>query len=121
ADENNNSVVCLLEYGKARMLFAGDLQEAGEQALLARKADLRADVLKVGHHGSHTGTSEAFLQAVHPRWAVVSCSGNLSSGFPHEEVLARLRDHGAQILRTDVSGQVRLTTYGGEWKVGTFR
>ncbi|MHB9023661.1 MAG: ComEC/Rec2 family competence protein [Armatimonadota bacterium] len=121
-DTNNGSVVCLLEYRGARMLFTGDLEAEGEQALLSRKASLRADVLKVGHHGSKTATSEAFLRAVRPRWAVISCSGNSSSGFPHPEVLARLRAHNTRFFRTDVSGQIRLTTYGGgEWRVKTFR
>lgn len=116
-DTNNNSVVCMLECRRARMLFTGDLEAEGEQALLAQQLDLRADVLKIAHHGSRNGTSEDFLTAVNPYNAVICCPGG--NEHPHADVLARLRAHGTRILRTDVYGQMRLTTDGVEWQVST--
>ncbi len=118
---NNNSIVCLLTYRRARMLFTGDLELDGERALLDAHADLRADVLKVAHHGSQWGTSDAFLDAVRPYHAVISCRGGTSSVHPHPAVLQRLRAHGVQILRTDVSGEIHLTTYGEGWRILTYR
>lgn len=119
ADTNNNSLVCMLEYGRTRMLFTGDLQEEGEALLLARANDLRADVLTAAHHGSRNGTGDALLDAVRPHIVVISAKGG--EAHPHPDTLRRLRDRGAVILRTDVHGQVRLRSNGRTWKVSTFR
>jgi competence protein ComEC len=116
--DNDNSVVCLLEDKRARMLFTGDLQHAGETALLARGVDLRADVLKVAHHGSDNGTSDDFLQAVDPTWAVISTRGAASRDLG--PVLGRLKRRGIQVLSTDAHGQIRLQTDGERWRVKTF-
>lgn len=116
---NDNSMVCLLSYHHARMLFTGDLSKAGEAALLARKFDLHADVLKVAHHGSRSGTSEDFLNAVRPTMALISCSG--PGGPLHPEVLARLRAHSVQIYRTDISGELHATTDGEHWQIDPYR
>lgn len=118
SDTNNNSVVCMLQYHQARMLFTGDLEVVGEQALLAQHADLHADVLKVAHHGSRTGSTDAFLTAVSPTIGVVSCPGH-NPEHPHAETLARLRAHHIKILRTDVQGMIRLSTFGSGWQVET--
>ncbi|MHB9132309.1 MAG: ComEC/Rec2 family competence protein [Armatimonadota bacterium] len=119
ADDNNNSVVCLLSYRQARMLFTGDLQEEGEQALLAQARDLRAQVLKVAHHGSMHGSCDAFLTAVQPSLALISSSG--SASHPHPAVLDRLRARGVQVLRTDVLGETTLRTDGAGWQVRSYR
>jgi competence protein ComEC len=119
SDTNNNTLVCLLEFGSTRMLLTGDLEAEGEAALLARTGDLRADVLTAAHHGSRTGTSEALLNAVRPRVVVISSRG--SEQHPHEDTLRRLRDRGIRILRTDVHGQVRLRSDGRTWRTATFR
>ncbi|HEY3378561.1 MAG TPA: ComEC/Rec2 family competence protein [Armatimonadota bacterium] len=121
SDSNNNSVVCLLQYGQARMLFTGDLEHAGEEALLARAPDLHADVLKVAHHGSRNGSCAAFLDAVRPSLAVISCPGGEMSEHPHRETLARLRERQISIARTDVGGELRLTTWGNGWRITPFR
>ena len=121
SDTNNNCVVCLLAYRQSTMLFTGDLETPGEQSLLANQPDLHADILKVAHHGSRNGTTDAFLDAVHPSIALISCPGGTQSSHPHAETLARLRAHHVQILRTDVSGQIRLSTYGHGWQTTTFR
>ncbi|HOF87496.1 MAG TPA: ComEC/Rec2 family competence protein, partial [Armatimonadota bacterium] len=117
-EDNENSVVCLLEMKNARMLFTGDLEGAGETALLERGADVRADVLKVAHHGSRNATSEAFLAAVDPTWALISTRGDASRDLA--PVMARLRKRGVQVLRTDAHGQIRLRTDGQRWRVTTF-
>lgn len=121
SDANNNSVVCRLEYRRASMLFTGDLEMEGEQAVLEAQRDLHADILKVAHHGSRTGTSDAFLDAVRPAWAVISAPGGERGEHPHLETLSRLRARQITILRTDVSGQIRLRTFGNGWHVTTYR
>ncbi len=121
SDSNNNTLVCLLEYGHSRMLFTGDLQTEGEQALLARMASFRADVLTVAHHGSRNGTSAALLDAVRPYLAVISSRGDLTGHHPHPSVLTRLRDRGIRILRTDVNGRIRLRSDGNSWQADTYR
>jgi competence protein ComEC len=118
-EDNNNSVVSLLQYRQARMLFTGDLEREGEQALLDRGADLHADVLKVAHHGSQNGTSEALLDAVDPALAVISTRGDRTRSLA--PVLGRLRARGVQVLRTDAQGQLRLSTDGTRWRIRTYR
>lgn len=119
ADDNNNCVVCLLALGHARMLFTGDLERAGEVALLQSGQDIHADVLKVAHHGSRNGSSDEFLQAVDPSKAVISTQGAASRDL--EPVLKRLEGRGIEVLRTDVHGQIRLQTDGERWQVWTKR
>lgn len=121
SDSNNNCVVCLLEYGRTRMLFTGDLEEEGERALLERYPSLSADVTTVAHHGSRFGTGDEFLDAVHPYLAVISSRGDAGGEHPHASILNRLRNHGVRILRTDVHGQLRLTSDGRQWRVSTYR
>jgi len=87
-----------------------------EAKLLASGADLRADVLKVGHHGSRTSSIQPFLDAVSPSVAVVSAGFENSFGHPHADVLARLSARHAAILRTDLDGLVTASTDGrGLW------
>lgn len=121
SDTNNNCLVGLLEYRGTRLLLTGDLETEGEQALFARKPDLRAQVMTVAHHGSHTGTTAALLDAVRPAIAVISTRGDAFGRRPDSGVLARLRDRGIQVLRTDVHGQVRLRSDGRRWHASTYR
>lgn len=121
SDTNSNSVVCLLTYGKSRLLFTGDLEGEGEAGLLARGGDLQADILCVAHHGSRYGTSPALLDAVHPTQAIISARGSTAAGHPHPETLARLQRRGIIIWRTDIHGQLRLTTTGAEWSVEPYK
>ncbi len=83
-----------------------------EAKLLGSGADLRADVLKVGHHGSRTSTSEPFLEAVSPSIALISAGFENSFGHPHPDVVARLSERHAAVLRTDVDGLVTARTDG---------
>lgn len=100
---NNNSIVLRITYGKTSFLLTGDAEKEEEHDLLAAKVPLSADVLKVGHHGSGTSTTEEFLNAVRPKFAAVSV-GDDSNNLPKREVLERLADSGAAVFRTDVSG-----------------
>ena len=111
-DLNDTSVVCKLTSGERSFLFTGDSGEAPERDLLDAGADLAADVLDIGHHGSSTSTSEAFLSAVAPSVATISCGLDNSYGHPHAETLERLVAHGVQVWRTDLYGTIVLTTDG---------
>lgn len=105
-DANNNSIGILLRHGDNRFLFTGDAEEEAETDMLASGLALSADVYQVGHHGSRSSTGEAFLKAVHPAYAVISCGADNAYGHPHAEVLNRLRAAGVQVFRTDEQGSV---------------
>ena len=93
----------------------GDAESDAEQALLSGHLPLRADVLKVGHHGSDAGTSAQFLAAVRPSLAVISVGADNRFGHPAPQLLARLRD--IQTLRTDERGRIELVSDGKTWVV----
>lgn len=115
-DPNLASVVVRLEYGAATMLFTGDAEAPEEHWLLDRSpALLRADLLKVAHHGSGTSTTDAWLDAVQPRAALVSVAARNFYGHPDPIVMRRLSDHGATVLRTDQLGTVVARTDGTHW------
>jgi competence protein ComEC len=103
--ENNASVVLRVAAGGRVMLLTGDIEREAE-ALLAGSHDLRADILKVAHHGSHTSTSEPLLDAVRPRLGLISCGRNNLFGHPHASVLAALAAHGVRTWRTDLRGSI---------------
>jgi competence protein ComEC len=109
---NNDSLVLRVRYGSRAFLLMGDLERAEEQRLLASGRTLAADVLKVGHHGSRTSTTQAFLDAVGPSVAVISVGYENSFGHPHPDVMARLQARHAAILRTDRAGLVTVWTDG---------
>ncbi len=102
---NNSSVILKLTFGKTRFLLMGDAEKEEEQTLLTSGEDLGADVLKVGHHGSDTSTTQEFLDAVRPKYAVISV-GNDTSNLPKASVSRRLADAGISVYRTDISGTV---------------
>lgn len=109
---NENSVGILLQHGEKRFLFVGDVEEQSEQDMLKNGIDLQADVYKVSHHGSSTGTTEEFLEAVNPQYAVISCGEGNSYGHPHAEVLNLLRMNGIDTFRTDEQGTIVATSDG---------
>ncbi|GAC1304822.1 MAG: DNA internalization-related competence protein ComEC/Rec2 [Vulcanimicrobiaceae bacterium] len=120
-DINDNSLVFRLEYGGFRMLFTGDAGETTERRLLASGADLRADVLKVGHHGSAYGTTPAFVAAVRPTVAVISVGRNNLFGHPAPSTLATLARSGARVFRTDRSGAIVIGADGPSYRVEPYR
>jgi len=116
---NSNSVAFLLTYGRFRMLFTGDAGSESEERFLSEGADLRADVLKVGHHGSAYGSSPAFIAAVRPRYAVVSVGRHNLFGHPAPSTLDTLWRFGARIYRTDEDGAVTIVSDGWSESVAT--
>jgi competence protein ComEC len=114
-DLNDNSVVLRLTWDEVSFLLTGDLETAGEEALLDEGADLRSTVLKVAHHGSAYGTGEPLLAAVHPAVAVISVGADNSYGQPSPRVLQRLED--SLVYRTDLNGRVKLSTDGEHLRV----
>ena len=109
---NNHSIVLRLEMGQVSFLFTGDIEATVEEKLLQSGEILESTVLKSPHHGSHTSSSEPFLQAVKPRIAVISVGADNTFGHPRPEILARYAEHDITILRTDEHGTVELVTDG---------
>jgi len=120
-DNNNASIVIKLTYGQVSFMFTGDAEGEEEAAILASGADLRSTVLKVGHHGSRSSTSEDFLAAADPQMGVISAGEGNRYGHPHQEILDRLAQHGVTIYRTDLSGTITITTDGSTINVETDR
>ena len=112
ADINNTSIVVRIVYGNTSFLFTGDAEREVEEAMLDRQVLLESTVLKVGHHGSSTSTSYAFLRNVMPQYAVISCGKGNDYGHPHEEVLSRLKDADVKLFRTDLQGTIMCTSDG---------
>lgn len=102
-EDNDNSLVLRVVYGETSFLLMGDAEQKAEQTLIASKQELSADVLKIGHHGSKTSTSERFLRAVSPEWAAVSAYPDWSN-LPNDETLRRLDTHRIKTVRTDTDG-----------------
>jgi competence protein ComEC len=113
--------VCRLDYGETSFLFTGDAERPAESELLDAGAALRATVLKVAHHGCKTSSSWAFLEAVRPRYAVISCDDYPESKCPDPKVLERLKLIGAEILWTGKDGAVIFSTDGKKLVVKTGR
>jgi competence protein ComEC len=112
-DPNLASVVTLVRIGDIRILLMGDAERPEEDWLLRHEAPLlRADVLKVGHHGSKTSSSDAFLDAVQPRLALVSVGNGNTYHLPTPAIIQSLAAHGAQVLRTDRVGTIVARTDG---------
>ena len=126
---NNNSVAILIKHGEKRFLFMADAEEEAESDIV-KKWDIKADVYKVGHHGSKTATSKEFFEEVNPEFAVISCGEGNSYGHPHAAVLNRLRKTEVEVFRTDEQGTIVATSDGENitwnmspsesWKVGGF-
>jgi competence protein ComEC len=109
---NDWSLVMLLRMGNDRLLFMGDAESKAESALLAGGFDLRADLIKIGHHGSNTSSKKSFLQAVLPKIAVITCDKDEEKGAPNEKVLKRLEELGVEVHRTDLEGNLVFVSSG---------
>lgn len=117
-DLNNMSVVARLTYGDGSFLFTGDAEALSEADMLAEGVPA-CDILKVGHHGSSTSSSDAFIAAVLPQLAVVSVGEGNNYGHPHASTLERLAAYGAQVLRTDLCGNITVTCDGTQYIIET--
>lgn len=115
-DLNDTSLVLRMDYGSTSFLFTGDAEVPSEEDMLARhpSSAFKADVLKLGHHGSSTSTSTEFLSAVLPTYAVASCGENNEYGHPHRETLSLLTNKNITLLRTDEDGSVVFTSNGSK-------
>jgi competence protein ComEC len=109
---NNDSVVLRIQFGGRSILFTGDIERAAESALLESGPQLRADVVKVPHHGSKSSSTEPFVLATKPHFAIISVGRTSMFGHPHQEVVDRWRANGATVLTTGHSGTITLTTDG---------
>ena len=103
---NDLSIVCKITYGHTSFLFGGNVEWEAEHDLVEAGVDLSADVLKVNHHGSETSTSYVFLREVMPTYAIISVGADNPYGHPSDEVLSRLEDAGAIVMRTDQMGTI---------------
>ena len=119
SDTNDTSIVLRIDYGSTSFLLTGDMEKTAETDLVNSGANLKADVLQVGHHGSSTSTGYAFLNAVLPEMGVISCGVNNKYGHPHEETLSILRDAGVDVYRTDLQGTITIGSDGQNYTVGT--
>ena len=106
SDPNNGSLVLRVDYGGTSFLFTGDMEQKAETDLMASGANVRADVLKAGHHGSPTSSSEAFLEAVAPSIAVISVGKDNDYGHPHKETIEKLEKYNIPYERTDIKGTI---------------
>lgn len=114
---NDLSTVLRIEYAGKRILLSGDIEDPAEKAIRAGHPDLKAELLKVAHHGSRTSSGLPFVRAVDPRWAIISCDSSVY-GHPHAEAWADLRwvmGDSSRILRTDREGTIAFEL--GEWGV----
>ena len=117
ADPNDTSIILRVEYGDTSFLFTGDMETSAENDMLdywGSRMSWKADVLKVGHHGSDTSTGYRFLNEVSPDYAVISVGKGNAYGHPHEQPLSRLNQAGVTILRTDELGTIVARTDGKE-------
>lgn len=127
-DLNNFSVVIKLEFGSNSFLFTGDAEELSENEILEEGFNVKADLLKVGHHGSSSSTSNKFLSSVNPKYAIISCETGNDYGHPHKKIMDKLKNENIPVYRTDELGTIIATSNGntitfntkpGSYKVGS--
>ncbi|PIQ78596.1 hypothetical protein COV82_00330 [Candidatus Peregrinibacteria bacterium CG11_big_fil_rev_8_21_14_0_20_46_8] len=105
---NNTSIVFMLEYGETRALFTGDIEKETESEIVAAGVDIRADILKVAHHGSRSSSIQPMLDKIQPKIALISAGRDNKFGHPHPEVLERFTKMGVAIHRTDINGRIEI-------------
>lgn len=128
SNTNDYSIGLILQHGNNRFLFTGDAEENAEEDILQNGIDISADVYKAAHHGSRTASTSAFLDAVHPAYAVISCGENNRYGHPHAQTLNEFRTRNIQVFRTDEQGAIVASSDGNtirwnmspstSWKAG---
>lgn len=118
---NNSSIVLRLEYGQTAFLLTGDAEADSEAEMIASGQNLNCNVLKVGHHGSNASTSSGFLAAAHPQIAIISVNAGNGAGYPHPELLDRLRAAGVRVFRTDRNGNITCLSDGAHLSIETER
>ncbi|MGE5629033.1 MAG: ComEC/Rec2 family competence protein [Solirubrobacterales bacterium] len=111
---NTYSIVIKVTFGNNKFLFTGDAQKSNEEDMIIKGVDLRADVLKVGHHGSETSSSDDFVNKVNPKYAVISCGLGNDYGHPHKTTMDKLQSKGIAVFRTDECGTIVCTSDGNK-------
>jgi competence protein ComEC len=111
-DTNNYSIGMTVSFGNVRFLFLGDAEEEAERDIMNSGADIKADVLKLAHHGSSDALSKELLEAVSPSYAVISAGLGNDYGHPHAKVLNMLRARDVKVFRTDEQGTIVATSDG---------
>ncbi len=110
-DTNNNSLVTMVNFGEVKALFMADAEGPAEKVIM-QNYNLKADILKIGHHGSRNASTIGFLKEVNPALCVIQCGKDNSYGHPHKEALRRIEASGAALLRCDENGTIVLKTDG---------
>ena len=116
SDLNNYSAVLRISYNKSSFLFTGDAEDVVESELISSGQNIKADVLKVGHHGSGYSSTSAFLKKVNPKYAIISVGKN-SYGHPNVDAMTRIAAAGAEVYRTDEVGTIIVTTDGNTYSL----
>ena len=116
-DMNNYSIVLRLVYGDRAILLTGDAEEFSEKEMLKAGYELSADVLKLGHHGSSTSSSQKFVEQVSPKYAIASCGKGNTYGHPHFETISKAQSNGWTFYRTDTDGTIAILTDGSALSV----
>ena len=111
-EANANSIIARLDYGSFSMLLTGDAEDQTEHRLLTKELDLKSKVIKIAHHGSKYATAGDFLNRVKPEVAIVSCGAWNRYGHPSQAVLDRLKAANVKLYRTDLQGEITITTRG---------
>ncbi|MGN0336745.1 MAG: ComEC/Rec2 family competence protein [Lachnospiraceae bacterium] len=113
-DPNNSSIALIMDYGENSFLFSGDCEDEAEQDILENGMNLDVDVYQAGHHGSRSSSTEDFLDAMSPEYAVISCAEGNSYGHPHAQTLNNLRARRIKVFRTDEQGSIVAYSDGTE-------
>lgn len=111
-NENNYSPVIKISFGNNSFLFTGDAEKEIEDKLILLNDDLKADILKVSHHGSSSSTSDSFLNRVSPKYAVISVGKNNIYDHPNDTIISKLNTYNIDILRTDIQNNITLISDG---------
>lgn len=117
---NNSSLVMRIQFKKASILFAGDIEIETEYRILREGFPVKADILKIPHHGSASSSSQVFLERVNPAYAILSVGERNIGKLPHPEVLKRYQTLGTQIFRTDQQGAISVITDGEKIEITSF-
>ncbi|MCA1602917.1 MAG: ComEC/Rec2 family competence protein [Acidobacteria bacterium] len=117
---NNDSIVLRLQFGERSILLTGDIESLAEAAMLSGDSGFPVDVVKVAHHGSKTSSTDGFVSASRPKFAIISVGQNSMFGHPHREVVKRWQNKGAEVLSTSKSGMITVTTDGEDLRLETF-
>ena len=120
SDTNDYSIVLLVEFEGVKLIFTGDAGKLAEQEIISycftNNINLKADILKVGHHGSRTANTKTFIEAVHPKYAIIMVGQGNSYGLPDEDVIERLEQNGATIYQTMDVGDIKLVVDNGQYE-----